>query len=154
MRSNTYGGVIRADLHRIGTDDYWYLQQGKDRLAIQPDEQSKRQIALIEAIINFIASPTGAKTAGWAPHVFLTEGAILLTSARTAPFASPIKVDLTQKNTPVQADPDYAKTMNKLANDKMDGKDNPNADTWVWNFADTKGLLDAFTAIKAKLEGK
>jgi CRISPR-associated autoregulator DevR family len=29
MRSNVYGGVIRADLHRVGTDDYWYLN-GKD----------------------------------------------------------------------------------------------------------------------------
>jgi len=155
MRSNTYGGVIRADLHRIGMDDYWYLQNKKseERSAITPEKQKKRQIALIEAIINFIASPTGAKTAGWAPHVFLTEGAILLTSARTAPFASPIKVDLTDKDMPVQADTSFKESMNKLANDKIDLKDNPDADTWAWNFADAKGLLDAFTAIKAKLEG-
>src|SRR5919205_915709 len=25
MRSNVYGGVIRADLHRVGMDDHWYL---------------------------------------------------------------------------------------------------------------------------------
>lgn len=142
MRSNIYGGVIRADLHRIGTDDYWYLQTGKERLAIQADEQKKRQIALIEAIINFIASPTGAKTAGWAPHVFLTEGAILLTSARTAPFASPIKVDLTNKDTPVQADSTYAKTMEDLKNQ---------TDTWVWKFNNVKDLLEKISQIKAKL---
>lgn len=142
MRSNVYGGVIRADLHRIGTDDYWYLQNNQQRLAIDGQEQIKRQAALIEAIINFIASPTGAKTAGWAPHVFLTEGVILLTSARTAPFASPIKVDLTKKDTPVQADSTYAKTMDDLKNE---------TDTWAWIFKDAKGLLDAFTAIKAKL---
>ncbi|MCF6154892.1 MAG: DevR family CRISPR-associated autoregulator [Candidatus Brocadia sp.] len=144
MRSNTYGGVIRADLHRIGTDDYWYLQNGQNRLAITPEEQKKRQVALIEAIINFIASPTGAKTAGWAPHVFLTEGAILLTSARTAPFASPIKVDLTKKDTPVQADSSYAKTMEDLNN---------NTDTWVWKFNNVKELLEKISQIKAKLEG-
>lgn len=145
MRSNTYGGVIRADLHRIGTDDYWYLQKGKERLAIQADEQRKRQIALIEAIINFIASPTGAKTAGWAPHVFLTEGAILLTSARTAPFASPIKVNLTNKDTPVQVDTTYAKTMEDLKNE---------TDTWAWKFNSVKELLEKVSEIKAKIEGK
>lgn len=144
MRSNIYGGVIRADLHRIGTDDYWYLQNNQQRLAITPEEQQKRQIALIAAIINFIASPTGAKTAGWAPHVFLTEGAILLTSARTAPFASPIKVDLTNKDMPVQADTTYAKTMEDLKNE---------TDTWAWKFNNVKELLEKVPEIKAILEG-
>ena len=45
-------------------------KKSEERYAITTDEQKKRQIALIEAIVNFIASPTGAKTAGWAPHVF------------------------------------------------------------------------------------
>ena len=145
MRSNTYGGIIRADLHRIGTDDYWYLQKDKMRLAIEETEQKKRQKALIEAIINFIASPTGSKTAGWTPHVFLTEGAILLTSVRTAPFASPIKVDLTNKNTPVQADPTYAKTMEDIKND---------IDTWVWKFKNAKELIDIVSKITDTLDGK
>ena len=144
MRSNTYGGVIRADLHRVGTDDYWYLQKDKNRLAIEAAEQRKRQLALIEAIINFIAAPTGAKTAGWAPHVFLTEGVILLTSARTAPFASPIKVDLSKKDAPVQADSTYAKTMEDLKNE---------TDTWAWKFNNVKELLEKISQPKAILEG-
>ncbi|MCC7211530.1 MAG: hypothetical protein IT451_06705 [Candidatus Brocadia sp.] len=144
MRSNTYGGIIRADLHRIGTDDYWYLQNNQQRLAITAPEQQKRQTALIEAIINFIASPTGAKTAGWAPHVFLTEGAILLTSARTAPFASPIKVDLNDKNTPVKADSSYSQTMKDLEN---------NNDAWVWTFKNIQELINALPQITAKIEG-
>jgi len=134
MRSNVYGGIIRADLHRIGTDDYWYLQDKKPRLAITPEEQKKRQVALIGAIANFIASPSGAKTAGWAPHVFLTEGAILLTSTRTAPFCSPIKVSLNDTNTPVSADLGYADSMKKLEN---------KTDTWVWTFKDISGLIEA-----------
>ncbi len=143
MRSNIYGGVIRADLHRIGTDDYWYLQN-KQRLAINETEQKNRQMALIEAIINFIASPTGSKTAGWAPHVFLTEGAILLTSARTAPFASPIKVDLINQNTPVQADSTYAKTMEDINN---------GTDTWVWKFKNAKELIEIVSQIEGRLNG-
>ncbi len=139
MRSNVYGGVIRADLHRIGTDDYWYLHpKGNDknveRLAIKLPEQTKRQVALVRAIANFIASPTGAKVAGWAPHVFLTEGAILVTSGRTAPFVSPIKVCLNDGTQPVQANPDYSQSMKSLADEQM---------TWAWSFKNTKELLDA-----------
>jgi CRISPR-associated autoregulator DevR family len=145
MRSNIYAGVIRADLHRIGTDDYWYLQDKTERLAVTPEEQKKRQVALIQAIANFIASPTGAKVAGWAPHVFLTEGAILLTSSRTAPFRSPIKVSLGDSENPIQSDPSYAKAMEGLANER-DG-------TWVWIFTDTKGLIDAVAKATNVLKG-
>jgi CRISPR-associated protein Cst2 len=150
MRSNIYGGIIRADLHRIGTDDYWYLQpkqDGKDvkRLAITPDEQKKRQVAMIQAIANFIASPTGAKVAGWAPHVFLTEGVILLSSERTAPFVSPIKVCLNDTDHPVQANSEYSQlTMNVADNTK----------TWAWSFSGPKELLEAIKEVVAKLEGE
>jgi CRISPR-associated autoregulator DevR family len=116
MRSNIYAGVIRADLHRIGTDDYWYWQDNTNRLAITLEEQRKRQRALTQAIANFIASPTGAKVAGWAPHVFLTEGAILLTSCRTSPFCSPIKVNLADPRNPVQPNPSYIDTMKSMNN--------------------------------------
>lgn len=142
MRSNIYGGVVRADLHRIGTDDYWYLQNNQNRLAIDEPEQKNRQKALVEAIINFIVSPTGAKTAGWAPHVFLTEGAILLTSARTAPFVSPIKVVLNDKDVPVQANISYTQLMRSLENQ---------SDTWVWTFSNTSELLGIVAQITQKL---
>lgn len=145
MRSNVYGGVIRADLHRVGTDDYWYLQPNGQRLTVAPQEQLKRQQALIEAIINFIASPTGAKVAAWAPHVFLTEGTILLTSSRTAPFVSPIRVDVRDKNAPVAPNASYTAEMENLKND---------TDTWVWTFKDAGGLLVAGKAISEKLAEK
>jgi len=149
MRSNVYGGVIRADLHRVGTDDYWYLQSGAVRLAVTADEQLKRQQTLVDAIANFIASPTGAKVAAWAPHVFLTEGAILLTSSRTAPFVSPIRVDVRDKDAPVAPNVSYATEMEKLKNDT----DN-NADTWVWTFKGADKLLAAGKAVSEKLAQK
>ncbi|MDP6599381.1 MAG: DevR family CRISPR-associated autoregulator [Candidatus Poribacteria bacterium] len=134
MRSNTYGGVIRAELHRIGTDDHWYLSDQK-RLAIE--DQAKRQQALIKSIIDFIAAPTGARTAAWAPHVYLTEGVVLLSSNRTAPFTSPIKVDLDHKgdeeHQPVSANPDYRSSMSSLANQ---------SDTWAWTFDDVNQLIN------------
>lgn len=145
MRSNVYGGVIRADLHRVGTDDYWYLQNEESRLVISGEEQKKRQRALVQAVANFIVSPTGAKVAGWAPHVFLTEGAILLTSSRTAPFTSPIKVNLNDTDNPVQHNPIYIDTMKKLDNKE---------DTWVWVFKDIDGLLNAVKETNVMLGGK
>jgi CRISPR-associated autoregulator DevR family len=140
MRSNVYGGVIRADLHRIGTDDYWYLQPNGERLAITPDQQLERQRALIEAIVNFIASPTGAKVAGWAPHVFLTEGAVLLSSSRTAPFVSPLRVDTRAKDGTVTPNATYADEMKKLNN---------GVDMWVWSF---KNPHELFVAGKSTVE--
>lgn len=140
MRSNVYGGVIRADLHRIGTDDHWYLLS-QDRLAVDSNERHRRQGALVNAITNFIASPTGAKTVAWAPHVFLTQGAILLTSVRTAPFTSPIQVNLRPnvsnsdgERRPVSANSSYRESMQDLDNKK---------DTWVWAFNDVKQLIEA-----------
>lgn len=150
MRSNVYGGIIRADLHRIGTDDYWYLQpkqNDKDvkRLTIEPEEQRKRQGALIQAMADFIASPTGAKVAGWAPHIFLTEGVILLSSERTAPFVSPIKVCLNDSDHPVQANPEYSQLTMNVADDTK---------TWAWSFNGPKELLGAIKEVVAKLGGK
>ena len=143
MRSNVYGGVIRADLHRIGTDDYWYLQHGKDRLAIDAVEQGKRQTALVDSIVNFIAAPTGAKVAGWAPHVFLTQGVILLMSSRTAPFVSPIAVTLGGgSDKPIQQNPGYVDATMKLANKQ---------DAWAWSFTDTGSLLAAGAAATKQL---
>ena len=143
MRSNIYGGLIRADLHRIGMDDYWYLQNNVKREILNLPDKKKRQLALIEAIVNFIASPTGAKTAGWAPHVFLTEGSILLSSDRTAPFVSPIKVNVKDEKSPVSFNSIYQKDIKKLAN---------NTDIWTWEFKDTKELLNAFDEIKKQIE--
>jgi CRISPR-associated protein Cst2 len=148
MRSNIYGGVVRADLHRIGSDDYWHLQSPQNgghvgRLAIAEKEQRRRQVALIRAIANFISSPTGAKVAAWAPHLFLTEGIILLSCARTAPFVSPIKVCLNDGNHPVQANSEYSQSMMNLAD---------NQKTWAWSFEGAKALLDAVEEVIQTME--
>lgn len=144
MRSNIYGGVVRADLHRIGIDDHWYLgPSGTERLAIASALQLERQTALIQAITNFLASPTGSRVAGWAPHCFLVEGAFLLTSARTAPFISPIKVDVREDSKkPVSLNEGYADQIVALGNDR---------DTWTFRFTDVNTLLQAADNAVARL---
>lgn len=134
MRSNIYGGVIRLDLHRIGMDDNWYLQDNQQRLAISEDEQKKRQKALIKAIINFIASPTGAKVAAWAPHIFKVEGAILHSSNRTAPFISPLSINVADTEKPVFRNETYKATMKNMASNNGDM-------IKTWEFANQQELL-------------
>jgi CRISPR-associated protein Cst2 len=142
--------VIRADLHRVGTDDYWYLHrkgnETENRSVVTSAEQKCRQKALIQAFVDYIASPCGAKTAGWAPHVFKTEGVILLTSARTAPFASPITVDLAEPDgKAIRAESTYQSQMMQLKNE---------TDTWAWTFSDVKELLHANDCVVEILDGK
>jgi CRISPR-associated protein Cst2 len=145
MRTNIYAGVIRAELHRIGTDDNWYLQpNGQARLAVTAEEQHRRQIALVEAIANFIVSPTGAKVAAWAPHVFLNEGAVILTSARTAPFVSPIEVKVNDNDQPIRPRVDYQQACTAFD----DGRE-----TWGRAFHDAKELLGVTGEIVGILKG-
>ncbi|MGH7593455.1 MAG: hypothetical protein ACRELE_06350, partial [Gemmatimonadales bacterium] len=145
MRTNIYAGVIRAELHRIGTDDNWYLQPNQQtRLAVIAEEQQRRQIALIDAIANFIASPTGAKVAAWAPHVFLNEGAVILTSARTAPFVSPIEVQVSDDANPIRPRSDYKEVCAAFD----DG-----VETWSKTFRDALGLLSSVGEIISILRG-
>lgn len=137
MRTNIYGGVIRIDLHRIGMDDNWYLQNDTIRLAITPEEQQRRQKALIKAVINFIASPTGAKVAAWAPHIFKVEGAILHSQHRTAPFISPISVSVNNNEKPVFLNENYQTEMSNITGDGITS----------WTFSNQQELLNGIKDI-------
>lgn len=86
--------------------------------------------------------------AAWAPHVYLTEGAILLSSTRTAPFVSPLRVDPSTNGTdaePVSASADYREKMQDMANE---------TDTWCWKFDDGKSLTEAVGNIENKLRSE
>ena len=95
MRIGTYGGVLRIDLDRIGFNDWWWLGDGVDRYAISDAERYKRMWVLLEAIKQWMLSPSFAKQAGWLHHPDGTfEGVIVLSTDGPAPFYSPIKFEL------------------------------------------------------------
>ena len=95
MRIGTYGGVLRIDLDRIGFNDWWWLGSGVKEYAILDPERYKRMWVLLEAIKQWMLSPSFAKQAGWLQHQDGTfEGVIVLSSDGPAPFYSPIKFEL------------------------------------------------------------
>jgi len=95
MRIGTYGGVLRIDLDRIGFNDWWWLGNGVNKYAISDAERYKRMWVFLEAIKQWMLSPSFAKQAGWLQHQDGTfEGVIVLSSNGPAPFYSPVKFEL------------------------------------------------------------
>ncbi|RLA95045.1 MAG: DevR family CRISPR-associated autoregulator [Deltaproteobacteria bacterium] len=95
MRTGIYGGILRVDLDRIGFNDWWWLQNGFQKYAIDEEERKKRIRLLLEAIRRWLISPSFAKQAGWLQHMSgLLEGAIVLSKDGPAPFFSPIWFEL------------------------------------------------------------
>jgi CRISPR-associated protein Cst2 len=97
MRIGIYGGVLRIDLDRIGFNDWWWLSkdQKNNKYAISDSKRYKRMWVLLEAIKQWMLSPSFAKQAGWLHHPDGTfEGVIVLSTDGPAPFYSPIKFEL------------------------------------------------------------
>ncbi len=95
MRIGIYGGVLRIDFDRIGFNDWWWLGNNVSKYAIPDAERYKRMWVLLEAIKQWLLSPTFAKQAGWLHHPDGTfEGVIVLSTDGPAPFYSPIKFEL------------------------------------------------------------
>lgn len=95
MRTGIYGGVLRVDLDRIGFNDWWWLQNGAQRYAVEDENERKKRIRLLlQAIHQWLISPSFAKQTGWLQHMSgLLEGAIVLSKDGPAPFYSPIKFE-------------------------------------------------------------
>ena len=118
MRVGTYGGVIRIDLDRVGFNDWWWLGNGVNNYAISDAERYKRMWVFLEAIEQWMLSPSFAKQAGWLHHPDGTfEGVIALSTDGPAPFYSPIKFELENgdPNRPViKPNPQYREVIKQL----------------------------------------
>src|SRR5579885_118276 len=95
MRTGIYGGVLRVDIDRIGFNDWWWLKNGTNKYAIEESTERKKRIwLLLNAIHQWILSPSFAKQAGWLQHMSgLLEGVIVLSKDGPAPFYSPIQFE-------------------------------------------------------------
>jgi CRISPR-associated protein Cst2 len=120
MRTGIYGGVLRIDLDRIGFNDWWWLTPNSNQYSINNNDRQTRIRLLLQAIHQWLISPTFAKQTGWLQHMSgLLEGTIVLSKNGPAPFYSPI---LFEASTPeIKPNPEYRNILNKV---KMQANDN------------------------------
>ncbi len=157
MRVGIYGGVIRIDLDRIGFNDWWWLnpEKFKGKRYIDDEERKKRIKCLLDAIEQWLISPSFAKQTGWLQHMSgLLEGVIVLSKNGAAPFYSPIKFELENNEIPViKPNEEYREILEKLGDsykgeykiikfDKISNKNN----------GSSKGLKEAFDEVLQTLK--
>jgi CRISPR-associated protein Cst2 len=95
MRVGIYGGVLRLDLDRIGFNDWWWLRTNTSQYPLLQGDCGQRIRLFLEAIRQWLLSPSFAKQAGWLQHMSgLLEGAIVLSKDGPAPFYSPMKFEV------------------------------------------------------------
>jgi len=151
MRVGIYGGVLRLDLDRIGFNDWWWLQLNVPQYVLQEQERKQRIRLLLQAIRQWLLSPSFAKQTGWLQHMsgFL-EGAIVLSIDGLAPFYSPIKFDLEDNdpNKPViKPNPEYLDMLNKLKEKCGDTLE-------VYSFNNPAELKERMLEIEGKIDVK
>jgi len=114
MRTGIYGGVLRIDLDRIGFNDWWWLQSGAPQYAFDENERRKRIRLLLEAIHQWLISPSFAKQASWLQHMSgLLEGSIVLSKDGPAPFYSPIRFEA-NPDPVIKPNPEYRDLLEKV----------------------------------------
>lgn len=151
MRIGIYGGVLRADLDRIGFNDWWWLGQNTNKRAIKEPDRKKRIRLLLKAIRRWLLSPSFAKQAGWLHHSSgLLEGVIVLSKDGPAPFFSPIKFEL-ENNDPkrpvIRSNPayrDYLEALKEKCEDTFE----------VYRFDNPAELKEKMLEIEGKFEGE
>lgn len=123
MRTGIYGGVLRVDLDRIGFNDWWWLQgetqqytidENERKYAIDEDERKERIRLLLQAIHQWLISPSFAKQTGWLQHMSgLLEGAVVLSKDGPAPFYSPIQFEA-NPDPVIKPNPEYRDLLERV----------------------------------------
>lgn len=117
IRSGIYGGVMRMDVGRIGHNDWAWLAPSADGLQRLKDvERQNRVTALLDAVEQYLLSPSGAKQAGWLVHAGgVCEGVIIVSNDGPAPFISPLHLHSPGDNPTLGPNPDYRESIKLLA---------------------------------------
>jgi CRISPR-associated protein Cst2 len=95
MRVGVYSGVFRFDLRRVGVSDWAWLNENSEARAINDTERNDRIAALLDALEQWLLSPSGARQAGWLQHQSdERDGIFCLSGSGPAPFVSPLALNL------------------------------------------------------------
>jgi len=149
MRVGVYGGVLRIDLDRIGRNDWWWLNpksdsnsNGFEEYALKSQDRLKRACLLLEAIKEWLLSPTFAKQTGWLHHQSgLLEGSIVLSKDGAAPFVSPIKFEIEDCKPIIKRNKDYKEILQKIVSQDTNHYKQ-------YNFDSPKELIEIIDKIK------
>ncbi len=122
IRVGIYGGVLRIDLDRIGRNDWWWLNpksnnnpNGFEEYALNQANRLRRICLLLEAIKEWLLSPSFAKQTGWLQHQSgLLEGSIVLSKDGAAPFVSPIKFEIENDKPIIKKNENYRDVLNGI----------------------------------------
>lgn len=145
MRVGIYSGVFRFDLARVGVSDWAWLSPNSTASVIDDAEKQRRILALLDALEQWLLSPSGARQAGWLQHQDdLREGIFCLSNNGPAPFISPLKLDLQNQETPVMHNPAYREELERLA-EKRPGR------LECVRFDGLAGLAEAFDTVRARI---
>lgn len=152
IRSGVYAGVMRIDVGRVGHNDWAWLASDKNGLHLATEKRTNRAKALLDAIEQYLLSPSGAKQAGWLPHAGgVCEGVLIVSEDGPAPFISPLHLSTPGDNPTVGPNPDYREAIKQLAEKrKKDGQ----AVMTVYTFDNMADLADAVQKVREHLGGE
>jgi CRISPR-associated protein Cst2 len=117
MRVGVYSGVFRFDLGRVGVSDWAWINSNSEAKAIDDSECKKRIATLLDALEQWLLSPSGARQAGWLQHQSdHRDGIFCLSGSGPAPFVSPLSLDLADghKGDPVAYNAKYRQSLKDL----------------------------------------
>ncbi len=148
MRVGRYSGVFRFDLGRVGLSDWAWLNKETEARVIDEAERKRRIGAMLDAVEQWLLSPSGARQAGWLQHqTGERHGIFCLSSSGPAPFVSPLSLDLNagRKGDPVAYNPDYRQSLKDLVIERS--KKRPGT-LECFEFDSLAGLTSAFDLIR------
>ena len=153
MRIGIYGGVLRIDLDRIGRNDWWWLNpksdsnpNGFEEYALPPEDRLKRACLLLEAIKQWLISPSFAKQTGWLQHQSgLLEGSIVLSKDGAAPFVSPIKFEIEDGKPIIKKNVEYRSVLQNIVSQATDHYKK-------YDFSSPKELIEKMNNILGELK--
>jgi CRISPR-associated autoregulator DevR family len=149
IRSGVYAGVMRIDVERVGYNDWAWLGAGEH---LAEDQRNQRVQALLDAIEQYLVSPSGAKLAGWLPHAGgVCEGILVVSQEGPAPFVSPLRLNTAESKPSIGPNREYRQAIQRLIDKRCNGQKQPVFAAYT--FDDMAELAEATQNVRMQIEG-
>ncbi len=127
-----------------------YQPNGFDEYALSECDRLQRIRLLLEAIKQWLLSPTFAKQTGWLQHQSgLLEGSIVLSKDGAAPFVSPIKFEIEDGKPIIKKNENYRSVLQDIVDENTNKDTNPYK---KYDFNSPKELIKKINEILEELK--